>query len=191
MIPMHAPLIALPSYPMKPGRVGTVGSTRRSRSPRCTWRRCSAPARRRRCSVRATSSTSEALTMLERFDGLVLPGGGDVDPGALRRAAAPSRPTASSRSATSSSSRSAAPRSSCQLPMLAICRGTQVLNVALGGTLTSTSPTSSPATASPASRAARTSTTIAIDAGSHVAAAMGAVRSSMLLSPPPGRRPPR
>jgi putative glutamine amidotransferase len=72
--------------------------------------------------------------ILPRLDGLVLSGGGDVDP--ARYGAAP-HPAAGPFSAA----RDGAELELCQraiamgLPLLCICRGLQVLNVALGGSL--------------------------------------------------------
>lgn len=76
----------------------------------------------------------EADEIVSRLDGLVLVGGGDVDPelyGAERHervygvdAASDALEIALSRAAVRA-----------ELPLLAICRGMQVLNVALGGTL--------------------------------------------------------
>jgi putative glutamine amidotransferase len=72
--------------------------------------------------------------VLGRLDGLVLSGGGDVDParyGAQRDPAA----------GPASAERDGAELALCEaalgrgLPLLAICRGLQVVNVALGGTL--------------------------------------------------------
>jgi putative glutamine amidotransferase len=71
---------------------------------------------------------------LSRLDGLVLSGGGDIDPalyGAARDAA----------TGPASTGRDTAELALCQralaegVPVLAICRGLQVVNVALGGTL--------------------------------------------------------
>ena len=69
-----------------------------------------------------------------RFDGLVLTGGPDVDPALYGQDPHPKTYGVDATS-TSSSSRSPTPRSRDAVPMLAICRGIQVLNVALGGTL--------------------------------------------------------
>jgi putative glutamine amidotransferase len=75
-----------------------------------------------------------SAAMLPRLDGLVLSGGGDVDP--ARYMEAP-HPAAGPFSAT----RDSAELDLCQralaigLPLLGICRGLQVINVALGGSL--------------------------------------------------------
>lgn len=73
-------------------------------------------------------------TMLDRIDGLLLTGGGDVDP-ARYQGAMHERVYGvdASRDETEIAlARAAVERS---LPVLGICRGAQVLNVALGGTL--------------------------------------------------------
>ena len=70
----------------------------------------------------------------ERLDGLVLTGGGDVDPA---RFGEPPHPTVSDVSADRDALELDLVRRAVEegLPLLAICRGIQVLNVALGGTL--------------------------------------------------------
>jgi gamma-glutamyl-gamma-aminobutyrate hydrolase PuuD len=72
--------------------------------------------------------------VLDRLDGLVLTGGADVDP--LRYGAAPAAQTSRPRVLRDeweiALTRAALRR---DLPLLAICRGLQVLNVALGGSL--------------------------------------------------------
>ena len=72
--------------------------------------------------------------VLDRVDGLVLTGGADVDP--RRYGAAPAAPTSRPRVLRDeweiALTRGALRR---DLPLLAICRGLQVLNVALGGSL--------------------------------------------------------
>jgi putative glutamine amidotransferase len=71
---------------------------------------------------------------LTRLDGLVLSGGGDIDPA---RYAAPRDPE----TGPASDDRDGAELALCRaalnlgLPLLGICRGLQVINVALGGTL--------------------------------------------------------
>ena len=75
-----------------------------------------------------------AADALARLDGLVLPGGGDVDPDRYGEPAAPETAGVDpDRDAWELACASAA--LAARLPLLAICRGAQVLNVALGGTL--------------------------------------------------------
>ena len=77
-----------------------------------------------------------ASRMLDGLDGLIITGGRDVDPGRLRAATAPGhrrgRGRQRQRDASSSRWSTALWRG---MPVLGICRGAQVINVALGGTL--------------------------------------------------------
>jgi putative glutamine amidotransferase len=73
-----------------------------------------------------------APAALAPLDGLLLPGGGDVDPGYYREAADPETGSVDpDRDAWEVACAVAALET--ELPLLAICRGAQVLNVALGG----------------------------------------------------------
>ena len=75
-----------------------------------------------------------AETLLDRVDGLLLPGGGDVEPARYGWAPAPeTRPPDPDRDAWELACAAAA--LARDMPVLAICRGAQVLNVALGGDL--------------------------------------------------------
>lgn len=76
-----------------------------------------------------------ALTVLQHFDGVLLPGGGDVNPRVYGQ-----KPTAEQLYGIVDEHDEldlAVCRAAIELdlPMLALCRGMQVLNVALGGTL--------------------------------------------------------
>ena len=76
----------------------------------------------------------EPEELLEPFDGLVLVGGGDVDPSRYGGGAeGPLYGVEPDRDATEIDLLLAADR--LRMPVLAICRGMQVLNVAFGGTL--------------------------------------------------------
>jgi putative glutamine amidotransferase len=78
---------------------------------------------------------ANALTVLQHFDGVLLPGGGDVDP--RRYGAEPDDDTLYGIVAAHDDLDIAVCLAAIELdlPMLALCRGMQVLNVALGGTL--------------------------------------------------------
>jgi putative glutamine amidotransferase len=77
----------------------------------------------------------DAAGLLERVDGLLMTGGGDVDPASYGAASVDPRTNGVD------PSRDARDIALCRVaverdvPTLAICRGSQVLNVALGGTL--------------------------------------------------------
>lgn len=77
---------------------------------------------------------SEASALLDRLDGLVLVGGPDLDP-ALYGAAPHSLAQPPSQVRDKTELELARRAGEMDLPLLAICRGLQVLNVARGGTL--------------------------------------------------------
>jgi putative glutamine amidotransferase len=121
------------------------------------------------------SDPSLAAELLDRVDGLVLTGGEDVDPrhyGARRHAA--TEPPHAARDAWELALVAAARRTAA--PVLAICRGMQLLNVALGGTLVQDLPSERPGPirhADPSARSERVHAA-AVDEGSRLAQAMGA-----------------
>lgn len=88
-------------------------------------------------------STGDPLAVLDRIDALVLTGGGDVDPGLYGEAPHASfSPAEPGRDAFELElTRGALERG---LPLLAICRGIQVLNVAAGGSLVQDIPSQVP-----------------------------------------------
>ncbi|HEY4609410.1 MAG TPA: gamma-glutamyl-gamma-aminobutyrate hydrolase family protein, partial [Ilumatobacteraceae bacterium] len=79
--------------------------------------------------------TDNALTVLQHFDGVLLPGGGDIDP--RRYGREPSEDSLYGIVAANDELDMAVARAALDLdlPMLALCRGMQVLNIVLGGTL--------------------------------------------------------
>ena len=76
----------------------------------------------------------DALRVLQGFDGLVLVGGDDVDPASYGEA---NVGVSKGTSATADASEQAFARAALDLgiPIFAICRGCQLFNVAMGGTL--------------------------------------------------------
>jgi len=84
-----------------------------------------------------------AAELADRIEGLLLTGGGDVDPAAY---AAPRRPQTVGVNRRRDDVEIELARLACRrgLPVLAVCRGIQLLNVALGGTLVQDLPTADP-----------------------------------------------
>ena len=132
MSPSYRPLIAVAGYHLAPGRV--------TRWPEGGYgvpgpyldalRRADA-----RILIVSPGETNDAAEILEPFDGLLLVGGGDVDPG--RYGAEPdiehNYGVEEDRDQLEIDLLLAADR--MHLPTLAICRGMQIMNVAFGGTL--------------------------------------------------------
>ncbi|MFI5231260.1 MAG: gamma-glutamyl-gamma-aminobutyrate hydrolase family protein [Gemmatimonadales bacterium] len=122
------------------------------------------------------TSPDRAAEILDAAAGLLLTGGEDVDP-QLYSAPRHSKLGAinPARDATELALLDAARER--QLPVLAICRGIQLLNVACGGTLYQDLPSERPSAIQhdqPNDRAARTHD-VTVAAGSRLAAATGAV----------------
>lgn len=136
LIGMSGPLVAIASYHLPPGRV-TRWATAAYAIPEPyveALRRAGAR------TALVTGPDDVPGQLLERFDGLVLGGGGDVDPSIYGSERHPEvYGVDEGRDAFEIELVRAADRR--RFPTLAICRGLQVVNVAFGGTSTSTCPT--------------------------------------------------
>jgi putative glutamine amidotransferase len=122
---MPAPLIAITTYQADDASMGRVNLPREYVD---AVRRAGGRA------VLVPPGESDSSGLLDAVDGLVLTGGGDIDPALWN---GPSHETVYMTDAPRDSleielARLAVERS---VPMMCICRGVQVLNVALGGTL--------------------------------------------------------
>ncbi len=133
---------------------------------------------RRRCAgaARPVADGRRLDELLARFDGLLLLGGGDIDPD--RYGAAERDPSVDGVDADHDAFELAAMRAAVDLdlPVLAVCRGCQVLNVALGGTLRQ-HVDDHRGLVHP----------VAVAPGSHTEAAMGTTHAGRVVAPPPGR----
>lgn len=118
---------------------------------------------------------SVATTVLENVSGLVITGGEDVDPAHFGQPAHPATgaPHAARDACELALARAAFER---RMPTLSICRGAQVMNVALGGTLVQDVPSQHPSDVRHDLSARRTERVhaIDIDAGSALADIVGA-----------------
>ena len=136
---------------------------------------------------RSTAGRAEAV--LAALDGLVVTGGPDVDPrlyGALPHSETDA-PRVERDAWEIALCRGALER---ELPLLAICRGLQVLNVSLDGTLHQHLPDVLGSDAHRATPGQMTANRVTLTAGSAVASILGAEAEGQLPSPP-GDRPAR
>jgi gamma-glutamyl-gamma-aminobutyrate hydrolase PuuD len=114
----------------------------------------------------------EIAAVVDRLDGVVLAGGPDVDP--ARYGAEPGPQTGAPRTQRDAAELAVLGRAlELELPVLAVCRGLQVLNVALGGTLVQHVPDRVRHAGHNPRPGVFGRTAIALDAGSRVAAALG------------------
>jgi putative glutamine amidotransferase len=114
----------------------------------------------------------ETAAVVDRLDGVVLAGGPDVDP--ARYGAAPHPCTGAPRTERDAAELAVLARAlELGRPVLAVCRGLQVLNVALGGTLVQHLPDAVGHAGHNPRPGVFGRTAIALDAGSHVGAALG------------------
>jgi len=119
----------------------------------------------------------QAARVLAAVSGLVLSGGEDVDPALYGAAPSPALGTVHARRDAWELALVHAARDA-SVPTLAICRGIQVVNVALGGTLVQDIPSERPgalAHEAGTARAARAHD-IEVEPGSRLASALGATR---------------
>jgi putative glutamine amidotransferase len=113
-----------------------------------------------------------AAAAVGRVDGLVVPGGGDVDPARYGEEPSPETNTVDGdRDAWEVACIEAA--MARRLPVLAVCRGMQVLNVALGGTLVQHLPAVTECRHAWADRYAEGVHRVRLAPGSRVAAVVG------------------
>lgn len=127
---MSSPLIAVTTYHLEPGRVATweTGAHGIPDSYVHALRRAGGRA------VLLPGPDGDATDLLHRVDGLLLTGGGDVEPSRYGATAHPNvYGIDEGRDEFEIDLVLAADRE--LIPMLAICRGVQVVNVAFGGTL--------------------------------------------------------
>jgi putative glutamine amidotransferase len=127
---MSAPLVAIPAYHLAAGRVSgwtDAGIAVPEQYMAAVSRAGGRPV------VLAASDPAPATEILAPFDGLLLIGGGDVEPHRYGNQPHPTEYLEPHRDELELSLAKEA--LDAGLPMLAVCRGLQVLNVALGGSL--------------------------------------------------------
>ncbi len=129
---MADPLIAIAAYRLNPGRVAMWGETAAVALPapyvEAVARACGHPV------LLSALDPGPAKELLEPFDALILAGGGDIDPAAYgQEPAAEVYGVDPARDRLEIDLLEEAMRAG--KPALCICRGMQVANVALGGTL--------------------------------------------------------
>ena len=168
---LGAPLIALPAYPMAAGRVDGWADPAFAIQAMYVESLQRAGAQEAVLGPRHLDH-EEAVAALSRFDGLLLPGGGDVNPSQYGQDSAPQTYGVHAlRDEFEFALCSAALE--LELPLLAICRGMQVLNVALGGTLHQHIADEFPGHGKPGVEGGQNRHPVVLVPGSRVADAMG------------------
>ncbi len=164
------PLVALPSYHLPLGRVSgwvTGGFAVPERYVSALRRAGLRPV------VLPGRDPAPAEEVLGPFAGLLLAGGGDVEPGRYGAAAHPSvYGVDADRDAFESDLFAVAHTRA--VPILAVCRGMQILNVARGGTLTQHIPDRLGVTHGDPSTGLSASHPVRVESGSRLAGAVGA-----------------
>jgi gamma-glutamyl-gamma-aminobutyrate hydrolase PuuD len=171
------PLIAVPAYLVRSGRIeGWVTSA--VATPETYLHALRRAGARGAVVMPDELGEGEASQLLDSFDGLLLIGGGDLDPetygqsrerevyGVLARRDGFELPLA----------RAAIARA---MPMLAICRGHQVLNVALGGTLEQHLAPGAVPHGVPGMAGGSSTHEVRVQEGSRLAAALGATGAAV------------
>lgn len=170
------PLVAVPAHPVPPGRV-------------MHWRTdaVAVPLPYLEALQRAGAEaavlaprpldSAAAARLVARVDGLMLCGGGDVDPAAY---GAPPHPALEAVDRVRDAFELALLHAALEagLPVLAICRGEQVLNVALGGTLHQHITDTHPGHGVPGVEGGAVIHDLVIEPHSRVAEAMGTTRAT-------------
>lgn len=173
--PGDAPLIAVPAYPVVAGRVDGWADPAFAIQQMYVQSLQRAGAQEAVLGPRHLDRDA-ALTMLSRFDGIVLTGGGDINPERYGQAAAPETYGVIAVRDEFEFELCAAALE-LDIPVLAICRGTQVLNVHLGGTLHQHITPELPGHGTPGIEGAQNVHDVNIDLDSRVGRAMGTGRA--------------
>ena len=135
-------------------------------------------------------SESGVEETLDALDGLLLSGGADLDPGCYAAEPAPGDERDASARATVRSSRSSQAALARDLPVLAVCRGSQILNVARGGDLVQHLPERRRPRGAPGGARRVLGPPVRIEDGSAARRARRRPRARE-VAPPPGLRPGR
>jgi putative glutamine amidotransferase len=173
-----APLIAIPTYHLGPGRVGNWEGAYALPEPYVAALRAAGA----RTALLPPSQPAEAEEVLAPFDGLLLAGGGDIEPARYGAADHPDQYGVDpARDQLELELARAAVR--LGLPLLGICRGVQLLNVAFGGTLVQHLPDNDPAEPQVVHRgneAKQALHGLRVEPGSRLAEALGQVEAEGL-----------
>jgi putative glutamine amidotransferase len=125
-----------------------------------------------RSAVEIVTSSSPEGAIAKPFDALVLGGGGDIDPARYDRPARADARLEIDRERDFLDFALLARALAAGAPVLGICRGLQVVNVALGGTLVQDLPTERPS-------AARLAHPVSLAAGSRLARIVGRAEATV------------